>query len=113
MIDPALVLKVGLAAVFLGWALVIAHGILAGSINTTDLLRDGKDGELSPARIQLLIVTIVTLAMYVSKVVAMKRGDHSLPDIDPTVLAVLGGSHAVHLGSKGYGVFFGSSDNAG
>lgn len=83
-------------------AITIVAQLLTGGINMRGLLRvKSPDGshELSPARIQLLIGTIVTAAAYITAIPAA-IGTSSLPDVDPKWLYGLGASHLFYLASK-------------
>jgi hypothetical protein len=97
--------KVGIfccAALLIGFALVVVAQIGSGRIRLDGLLRTKEpDGEstFSPARLQLLIFTIVVAARYLFAVIA-HPGRESLPDLAPGIVAALGASHAVYLGGK-------------
>lgn len=85
-------------------AAIIVYQLLTGRINTRGLLSDkAKSGveSFSPARMQLLMFTLAIAAYVLSKVVnSMATGDPQFPEIDPNMLVILGGSHAVFLGAK-------------
>jgi hypothetical protein len=85
------------------YALVIAWKLYTGSIPLGALLRSA-DGRSSPARLQMLLFTVVVAAQYLASV-WKNPGAASMPTISPTVLAVLGGSHAVYLGGKALSIY--------
>jgi hypothetical protein len=86
----------------LGVAAVVLVQIVMGRIPLTGLL-DSKDAEgrssFSPARLQLLIFTVVVAARFLQAVLA-NPGRGSLPSLSPGVVAALGGSQTVYLGAK-------------
>ena len=85
----------GLAAVVL-WQIVMGRISLAGLLDSKDA--DGSPS-FSPARLQLLIFTVVVAARFLQSVLA-DPGRGSLPSLPPGVVAALGGSQAVYLGGK-------------
>ncbi|MDP9120219.1 MAG: hypothetical protein M3O15_02445 [Acidobacteriota bacterium] len=84
---------------------VVLLKILTGEISLADLLStaDGKRS-YSPARLQLLIFTVVVAANYLHSVIVSPHRD-SLPDLPTSVLVALGGSHAVYAGAKAFSAF--------
>ncbi|HEX3526397.1 MAG TPA: hypothetical protein VH988_04960 [Thermoanaerobaculia bacterium] len=86
---------------------VVALKIVTGEMSLAHLL-DAKDGtpngSYSPARLQLLIFTVVVAANYLHGVITNPQ-QNSLPDLPMSVVAALGGSHAVYLGSKAFSTF--------
>jgi len=85
---------------------VVALKIVTGEISLAHLLdaKDGTPNSYSPARLQLLIFTLVVAANYLHGVINNPQQD-SLPDLPMSVVAALGGSHAVYLGSKAFSTF--------
>jgi hypothetical protein len=86
---------------------IIAVRLLTGSINTTGLLQSKspqRDESISPARVQLLILTLVTAGTYLTQVLTL-QGAPQLPDVSQSTLIALGGSHGLYLGSKAYAFF--------
>jgi hypothetical protein len=73
------------------------------------LLRS-SDGTLSPGRIQLLILTVMTAMQYL---VATIHDPTQMPTIPSTLVTVLGGSQVVYLGSKAWTIFNGTTQKAG
>ena len=87
---------------FLVYGLVglVVASLASGGINTNGLLFGTKgDGTtyLSPERVQLLLITLVTAFQYLQTVA---QNPTILPPVDGTWLALLGGSHIVYLGGK-------------
>jgi hypothetical protein len=64
--------------------------------------RDPKT--FSPARLQLLIFTVVVAAQYLQAVIANPQRD-ALPGLPAGLVAALGGSQAVYLGGKALSTF--------
>jgi len=89
-----------LAAVVL-WQIAIGKIPLAGLLDAKDTQGDPS---FSPARLQLLIFTVVVAAQYFYKVLA-HLGQGSLPSLPAGVVAALGGSQAVYLGGKAFTSF--------
>lgn len=91
----------------LGFAAVILLQIAMGRISLEGLL-DSKDDSgrtsFSAARLQLLIFTVVVAARYLHAVL-VNPSQGSLPSLPPSVIAALGGSHAVYLGGKAFTSF--------
>jgi glycerol uptake facilitator-like aquaporin len=87
---------------FAGFFGLVLYKIVVGEIPLAGLL-DAKqpDGRraFSPARLQLLIFTVVVAGYYLHLVIANPHRD-SLPDLPPSVVGALGGSHAAYLGGK-------------
>ena len=87
-----------------GLAAIMAHKMVTGRINTTNLLADKETGELSSSRVQLLVLTVLGVISYLVLVAdhaAANAG--SLPEIPDSLVAVVGGSNAVYLVAKGLG----------
>lgn len=90
-----------------GFVGVVLWKLATGEISLAYLLyTKGGDGRLSysPARLQLLIFTVVVAANYLHGVMVNPHVD-TLPDVPTGVLAALGGSHAVYLGGKAISTF--------
>lgn len=90
-----------------GFAVVILLQIVTGRISLEGLL-DSKDesgrATFSPARLQLLIFTVIVAAQYLHAVFVNPRQD-SLPTLPPEVIVALGGSQIVYLGGKAFTAF--------
>jgi hypothetical protein len=94
-------------ALLFGFAAVVLLQIVSGRISLAGLLvsKDAGGGRtFSPARLQLLIFTVVVAANYLHAVLTDPR-QGSLPSLPPSVIAALGGSHAVYLGGKAFTAF--------
>jgi hypothetical protein len=106
---PKLALLAGCLLVF-GFGAIVVLQIVVGRISLAGLLvtkgtAGGPDDEsYSPARLQLLIFTVVVAAQYLHAVVVNPSQD-SLPALPRGVVAALGGSHAVYLGGKALTTF--------
>lgn len=101
-----LTLLAGSVLIF-GFAAVVLLQMMTGRISLVGLL-DSKDesgrATFSPARLQLLIFTVVVAAQYLHAVLVNPRQD-SLPSLPPEVIAALGGSQVVYLGGKAFTAF--------
>jgi hypothetical protein len=88
-----------LLAAFYG---IVVYKIATGNIGLTGLL-DAKqpDGRpaFSAARLQLLMFTVVVAGYYLHEIIVNPHRA-ALPDLPQSVVAALGGSHAVYLGGK-------------
>jgi hypothetical protein len=79
----------------------------SGQINFRGLLQSSAESGISPARVQLLFLTLIGAFGYLELVVntlATKGVDLKapcLPDVPTEILAVLGGSSGFYLGAKG------------
>lgn len=93
-----------LLAAFFG---LVLYKIVTGEIPLAGLLDTKEpDGQaaFSPARLQMLIFTVVIAGYYLHLVIANPHRD-SLPDLPQSVVGVFGGSHAVYLGGKAFSSF--------
>ncbi len=83
-------------------ALIVGYQMLTGKINTTGLLDDKTDKQtagFSPARVQLLILTLFGAGYYL--LLTVKDGyPTELPEIPQELLALVGGGNLVYLGAK-------------
>jgi hypothetical protein len=66
------------------------------SADFTGLLR-ASDGTLSPARFQMLVLTVLTALQYL---LATMQDPSHLPTPPTSLVAVMGGSQLVYLGAK-------------
>ena len=99
-----------------GLAAVVAFQIITRRINTKGLLsnkeKDGAEG-FSPARLQLLMFTFGVAFYVLGKVLSsIAAGAAAFPNIDPNLLVVLGGSHALYLGAKALPTSGSKADNS-
>jgi hypothetical protein len=93
-------------AVFLGGlGLLVGYRMLTGGINLVGLLSDKSNartaqssaGKLSPARAQLLMTTLVGASIWAF---GFLKSGNQFPEVPQELLLLLGGSHALYLGSK-------------
>jgi hypothetical protein len=85
------------AVFFAALAAIVCYQILTGRIHLTGLLRDKtRRNQLSPARIQLLLVTIFGAGMMLRSA----AGQGALTLLPPEVVALFGASHGLYLGNK-------------
>jgi len=94
---------------------LISLRIVTGEINTRGLLHTKSptgDHELSPARVQLLLFTLATAGNYLTDALNSPVSG-KLPDVPEALLATLGGSHLLYLGSKALDFFANSAKRAG
>ena len=94
-------------ALILGFAAVVLLQMVMGRIRLDGLLETKDAGgrrSFSPARLQLLIFTVVVAGQYLHAVYVNPSQD-SLPPLPPGVIAALGGSQAVYLGGKAFTAF--------
>src|SRR6266852_5901567 len=86
--------------------LIAAFGIvtiwkLFQSASFAGLLRS-SDGTLSPGRVQLLVLTVLTAFQYL---LATMHDPSHLPPIPASLVLALGGSQAVYIGAKAWSIF--------
>ena len=83
---------------------LIAYWMLTNRINVKGLLVDKTSGRaFSPGRLQLLIVSM-SIALYYVLLVIETKDTGRLPEMPNEFLMALGGSHAMYLGGKFYGM---------
>jgi|GEM_PF-2194745 len=90
------VIRVELLVLLLVLAGIMAFRILTGRINTVGLLRNAPGTPISVASVQMLFGTFVAAGWYLQLVMTT----HSLPEPPTALLALLGGTQAIHLGGK-------------
>lgn len=86
--------------------LVSAFGIvtlykLLQSASFAGLLKSG-DGTFSPGRAQMLLLTVFTALQYLLQTL---HDPSHLPPISSNLVMAMGGSHALYLGAKAWGIF--------
>ena len=81
-----------------GLALVIAYKMLTKRINTEGLLLNKDTGRFSPARLQLLLLTLIGSGTYLA--MSTVPDSTSLPEPDELFVLMVGGSNFYYLGSK-------------
>jgi hypothetical protein len=88
------------AAIFL-FVLVglVSYKLLTGEINNVGLLSDKTTQQMSPARVQLLMTTLLGVGYFCLSLFDPKNAG-KLPDVPQEFLLLLGGSHSLYLGSK-------------
>lgn|SRR5574341_1396921 len=106
----SLTLQIELWAFLTGLAIVVAYGMLSGTINMKGLLDDkfgvtpasppsSPGSGFSPARLQLMLASVAVAFYYIGQIfTTLKTGE--FPTIPNEMLYVLGGSHTFYLGSK-------------
>ena len=94
-------------ALLFGFLGIVLLKLANGTISLVGLLETkGPSGppSFSPARLQMLIATVVVAAQYLHAVVTCAPPG-SLPKLPAAAVAVLGGSQAVYLGGKALDTF--------
>ncbi len=71
------------------------------------LIRSG-DGTMSPARIQLLVLTVLTALQYLLTTIQDPTHLHAVPG---SLVMGIGGSQAFYLGAKAWNIFGPKSNN--
>jgi hypothetical protein len=89
------------AGLVAGFAAVVLWKLLTGAISLTGLLDSFEGGKRSssPARMQLLLFTLVSAGQYLLDVWKNPTVD-ALPAVPQPVLAMVAGSQALYLGGK-------------
>ena len=87
-------------------AFLVVIKAATGRINLKGLLQSSPDSGISPARVQLLFLTLTSafghLGVVVNTLASANPADlHSLPEVPTAILAALGGSSGFYLGAKG------------
>ena|SRR5262249_28601073 len=97
-------LKIEGVVLVIALVLCVAHRLATGSINTKGLLQAKTEtGGISPARVQLLMLTGSVGLYYLLLVLQSLKTQNppsKLPELPPELLFVLGGSHTLYLSSK-------------
>ena len=92
-----------------GLMAAVVYKLFTGGIDMSGLLTvKGVPGDqsFSSSRAQMLMATVVAAMYYLLQVIDNPSAK-SLPDVPPTLVAILGGSHAIYLGGKARSLFFG------
>jgi hypothetical protein len=84
-------------------AIAVFWKLLTGAMIMRGVLTDKITGQFSPARLQLILSTLLAAAFYAQAIAASQ--DHALPQPNEAILAVVGGSNIIHLGSKFWSFF--------
>lgn len=87
-------------------ALLASFGIITlwklfQSVSFDGMLRS-SDGTLSPGRIQMLVLTVLTALQYLLTTV---HDPTHLPHIPEGLVIAMGGSQAIYLGAKAWSIF--------
>lgn len=77
--------------------IIVAYQILTGRILASRMLVYKGSKDLSPGRIQLLMITLIGALYFMLEVT---HDPTKLPDVPQELLLVLGGSNVVYLGGK-------------
>lgn len=100
-----------------GWigilTLVIASAMLNGDINVREVLEKKpltRTGEVSPERVQLMVVTIAAAATYLTKIPSW-TDPTKLPDFDRAWLVAASASNGIYMVGKGLRVLKTWMDN--
>ncbi len=83
-----------------GFAGVIGHGLASGRVVTRGLLADKTSERISPARVQLLALTLAGAGYYLLLVFRSLETGPALPEIPEELLALLLGSNTFYLTAK-------------
>lgn len=99
--SPSGLLYSGTILFLISLGLIVVGKLMTGAINTRGLLRTKPNGDaFSPARFQLLILTIIALAQFVSVADFNQTDDPKMPPVDTNLLLLLAGSQAIYLTGK-------------
>jgi hypothetical protein len=98
-----------LLAIVARWEMITLIASLGGvtlwklfqSGDFSGLLRS-SDGSLSPGRIQMLMLTVLTALQYL---MATMHDPSHLPAVPPNLVTAMGASQAVYLGAKAWDMF--------
>lgn len=86
------IVRLELALILGGLALVIAYNMLTGGINLRGLLNDKVTHRLGPERVQLLVFTVMGAGYYL--LLAIEQAPSGkLPDVPAEAALLVGGSH--------------------
>ncbi len=97
--DPIFLLQLELHGFLILLAAILAFKILTRRIRLSGLLARKQDGgQISPERLQLLLVTMAMGAKYLSSVLHASNG--AMPDVSPDWLYVVGGSSGIYASVK-------------
>ena len=101
----ATVVRYEMLFVLLGLAAVVGYRLITQQINVDGLLMDKTSGRaISPARIQMLMVTMGIAGYYLMMVLDAKNTSR-LPDLPNETVMAFGASHSIFLLGKLYGRF--------
>jgi hypothetical protein len=91
----------------------VCYKLLTGGVNLARLLsvKSGGAPGISPARIQLLILTVAAGLYYLFKV--LDNPANGFPELPQELLLALGGSHTLYLTAKGSSILRQNSATSG
>ena len=92
-------LRLEMWALLASLGIIVAYQILTGRIHTERILFDKATGNFSAGRVQLLLLTLMTVFYQVLRVL---KDPAVFPNIPQEALLVLGGGNLVYLGGKFY-----------
>lgn len=85
------------ALLFVAMAAIVVFAFLTGKIRTRGLMLDTEGNGHSPIRLQMLVFTLFGAMQYLAMVV---KDPAHLPEPSAELLTMVGGSHAIFMGSK-------------
>ncbi len=95
-------LRIEIIVFIAGSAIAVFWKLVTGAIVMRGLLTDKITGQFSATRLQLLLGTLMGAAFYASKF----SGSHGeFPEPGLELLAIVGGSNAIYLGTKSWSLF--------
>jgi hypothetical protein len=95
-LQPAELATISIAGWLAGAAALVFYGLMNGAIRANGILRDGTTCEVTPDRVQLLIVTLSGTIAYVIDALD-HLGAEKLPEISPGMLTAVGASQLLFL----------------
>src|SRR5208283_1098048 len=96
-----IVLKIGFAALLIGFPIAIAYRFAIGDISLGGLLIDKQLGGLSQTRVQLLLSLISAATLYViNAITAAHSGSNILPGIPRPLILYTGISNGIYVTGK-------------
>ncbi|HWT79735.1 MAG TPA: hypothetical protein VN648_13200 [Candidatus Methylomirabilis sp.] len=105
---PALLIGDATSLFLISMLALVGYRLLTGAIRLDGLFHErDAAGRLvySPARLQLLLVTLVGIAQYFVQLSQRPANLSELPGIDTSTLSGLGGSQALFLASKAWAAY--------
>lgn len=85
--------------ILLSLTAIAIYQLLTGKINTKGMLLDKNTMDLSPERVQLLVITLFSALFYIFHAF-VNRDSGQLPEIPNELILLLGGSNLIYLGAK-------------
>ena len=83
----------------------VGYKLLVGEINMNGVLSDKTTGQLSPGRLQLLLITIGGATYYLFAILATGESG-SMPPVPEVLLWVVGASNAGYLAGRVHSCFW-------